>query len=199
MRKIFLILVLSFSIKTFSCSCYTSMHPSSLKRINSATEVFEGKVISQKYSDKNQMIIYRLKVIKAYKGVSEFDVIEITSMKTAASCRQFFEENTNWLVFAFDGFTSRCSGNILINEVNSKRIKQRFSNIKKSNVAKGELLVEELDDKKRVLAKGKQDFYGNPIGEWKYYSFKSECAQKDTYNYNSNGCLEDKSSTRTCN
>lgn len=197
MRQLFFFLVLSFSIKVSSCSCYSSGHPSSLKRINSATEVFEGKVLSQNYSENNQLYIYQLEVIKAYKGVKEKDMVEVVTMTTAASCRQFFPKNTTWLVYAFDGFTSRCSGNIILDTLSSEKINEKLSKFKRTQ--KEERFVEEFDKRNRLLAQGRQDVFGNAIGEWTYYSYNDDCTYTDKYNYDSNSCLTSKSSTKTCN
>jgi hypothetical protein len=165
---------------------------------NALTEIFEGTVIKREYNTVTNLTDYYFKVEKAYKGVVKNEIIGITSPSSTAACGQHFDSNSSWLIYAKDGFTTRCSLNARVNIQKSQNILRAIQNL---NILKDsqDKIVIERNKKGDTLAMGKLNINKQPVGCWKYVRKENEQIITEITYYDNNGCLIKHPPYKTCN
>lgn len=197
-KLLFLIVFLGFIQVSYACTCYNFYKIPMFEGFNALTEIFEGTVLKKEVNNKTKLAYYYFKVEKAYKGVIKNEIVIITSASSAAACGQHFDPNSPWLVYAKDGFTTRCSLNARVSiqkNLNTIRAIQNLNILKDSQ----EKIVIETNKKGDTIAMGKLNINKQPIGCWKYVRRKNEEIITEITYYDNNGCLVKHPPYKTCN
>lgn len=199
MKKLLLFLAFSGFIQgSYACSCYSFYKIPLFEGFNSLTEIFEGTVIKREVNSKTKLTYYHFKVERAYKGVVEDEITVITTPNSAAACGQYFDPNSPWLIYAKDGFTSRCASNT---KLNTPKNKNRINILQNLNILRNtqEKIIIETNKKGDTVAIGKLNINKQPIGNWTYIFEKNECTVTRNVCYDYYGCILEDHSVKSCN
>jgi hypothetical protein len=135
-----LIIFFSFSLKIFACECNV---PSTVEEFTTSDYVFEGIVVSKKYSKDYLTYKITFKILKHYKNgnnpknLSFVLTSESRYTKNVTSCNWDVNINEKWLVYvnkSSDGelyFSKYCSNSQQINSPLYYRYQRWLDNVKK--------------------------------------------------------------------
>lgn len=151
MKNFILLILITSSLKIFACTCIETGEPL-LKKVtdsyNQSDLVITGKVIDKNtvyyslYGSSSDPAIYKIEIIKAYKGTVHTEIIEIASARSEISCGYEFKIGQTYLIYArksnhfssktknkSDFITSLCDRNQVLQNV----VKKELSKLKKFN------------------------------------------------------------------
>ncbi|WP_299764203.1 hypothetical protein [uncultured Dokdonia sp.] len=210
MKKLLLLLLL-YSYMGFACTCNPVNRKPIFKKFNAFTEIFQGRLIKKEFNTSSHLVNYYLKVEVAYKGVIESEIFVIQTESSAAACGQYIDDESSWIIYATNGYTSACALNINITKLKEKTnftsIEKTYDEIHKNllenlSTLKNSNMIVETNKKGDTIAFGKLNINKQPIGCWKYnIRENTHTTTKTEYTeyYDTNGCLIKHPPYKICN